>query len=103
MNQPFDKDGMRDDILYAFQTSLQSEITDNLVGIIVDWTNSLIFGVFIFDGKVTEEEEEMVSDVEGEVISHFNDHRIDLVAVAAESTIDPNLMSRGTWIYRRET
>ena len=96
-----EKPDIESDIQEAFATALLDTITPNLLGIIVDWTDSLIFGICIYEGPITEDEVEIVSDVEGEVIAHFNDHMIDLVATSSGSELNTHMLTCGTWVYRR--
>jgi hypothetical protein len=88
-------------ILDAFEFALLDSMTPNLIGIHVTWTESHISGVYFYEGDISEDEEELVSDAEGEVIAHFSVHMIDFVALGNAENIDLDQFKGGVWIYRR--
>lgn len=88
-------------VLLAFQWGLLGEVTPNLRGVIINWTDCHIDGVFVFDGNISEREEEIVSDVEGEVVAHFLHHTINVSAVELAAPANLNHYSVGVWVYRR--
>ena len=92
---------LRHEVLLAFQAALLGEVTSDLRGVSVAWTDSHISGVFVYDGEISEREKEIVSGVEGEVISHFVDHTIDLVAKGSIAPVALDQFSLGVWVYRR--
>jgi hypothetical protein len=92
---------LRLEVLVAFQAALLDMVTPNLRGVSVDWTLRQIKGICIYDGEVTESEEEIVSDIEGEVISHFSDLKIELKAVSSTASMPLDQYSLNVWVYRR--
>jgi hypothetical protein len=92
---------IRSQVLLAFQSALLGSITPDIRGITVKWSDRHIDGVFIYDHDISEIENELISDVEGEVISHFIEHTIQLKAVGLEQSINLNDMNLREWVYRR--
>ena len=100
-NECYDSPEFRENVLNSFKEEIQYENITNLVGIIVDWDEEWISGICLFDGDVTEFEKEAVSDLEAEVIAHFLDHKIDLVAKSSDEPLSADLLTNGTWVFRR--
>jgi len=92
---------LRHEVLIAFQTALLGMVTPKLRGVSVDWTQCQIKGICIYEGEVSESDKEIVSDIEGEVISHFSDHKIELKAVGSKSSMPLDQYSLNVWVYRR--
>ena len=91
----------RRDVLIAFQTALLGMVTPNLRGVSVNWDNWRIAGLFVYEGQISELEKEIVSDIEGEVISHFSRHTIDLMVRECDAKVDLEQFSLGVWVYQR--
>ena len=92
---------LRYEVLLAFQSALLDMVTTNLRGVSVEWNANHIGGVCVYDGEISETEEEIVSDIEGEVISHFLHHTIDLKAKGGEASISLDHFALSAWVYRR--
>ena len=92
---------LRREVLIAFQTALLGMVTPNLRGVSVNWDNWRIAGLFVYEGQISELEKEIMSDVEGEVISHFSRHTIDLLARESDAIVNLEQFSLGVWVYRR--
>lgn len=92
---------LRREVLLAFQAALLGEVTPDLRGVSVAWTNRHISGVFVYAGEISEREKDVVSEVEGQVISHFANHTIDLIAKENTAPVALDQFSLGVWVYRR--
>ena len=101
MTENSDKLELRYEVLIAFQSALLGMVTPNLRGVSVNWNTNHIGGLFIYDGEISEKEIEIVSDVEGEVVSHFLNHTIELVSKEGSRPIELDHFSIGDWVYRR--
>jgi hypothetical protein len=92
---------MRHRVLLSFQTALLDRVTSNLRGVCTDWDDKQIRCIFIFDHCPLDEEEELVSDIEGEVISHFLHHTIDTAIAHSISSDLLTITPYNHWVYRR--
>lgn len=101
MPQSYHEIELRCEVALAFQTALLGMVTPNLRGVCVEWNAHQIKGKCFYEGEILDFEHEIVSDIEGEVISHFPNHKIELKAEGFTNSISLDQLSSGVWVYRR--
>ena len=89
------------DVLLTFQVALLGMVVPSLRGVTVGWDENSIYGICFFDCDIGDDEFEIASDIEGEIMASYPDHKVE---VTAESFTYPNLLNNRTlkaWVYRR--
>lgn len=97
----FENIELRRRVLLAFQVALLGAVAPHLRAVATSWDDEWIRGRFLFDGALSEHDEEIASVVEGEVISNFPSHMIQIVAKRIDH---PEPLAKATdevWVYRR--
>lgn len=76
-------------------------ITPQLRGVTVGWDSKRIQSVFYFDGRVSEPEQEIASEVETEVLAAFPDQEVEVRATRLDAPQRLNEKTLAAWVYRR--
>lgn len=94
--------GLRQRVLLAFQVALLGMVGPTLRGVTVGWDERRIRARFFFDGPAGEEERDVCSDVEAEVLASFPDYEVEVTAERSDSPRDlaPGILD--AWVYRRK-
>jgi len=95
------KTQLREQILLTFQVAILGMVTPNLRGITVGFDSEKIRSVFIYDGPVTDIEEEVLSDIEAEIIASFPNHTIELEVKRNDHPASISEEYLDAWVYRR--
>ncbi|GBC62561.1 hypothetical protein DENIS_3533 [Desulfonema ishimotonii] len=89
----------RASLLLSMQGALLGEVTPELRGVTVGWTEDIIQGIFYYDCKITDDISDIVEEIETLIISGFPDYRINFKAVQNnESRLPEGLLE---WVYLR--
>ncbi|NER08482.1 MAG: hypothetical protein F6K17_41085 [Okeania sp. SIO3C4] len=89
----------RASVLLSLQGALLGEVTPELRGVTVGWTEDTIEAIFYYDCKITDDISEIVNEMETIVISGFPEYGIDFRAVHCnESKLPKGLFE---WVYLR--
>ena len=99
MNTEPDELSFRRDVLLRFQVALLGMVEPHLRGVTVGWSATEIEATMFFDGRLGDDEEEVASDVEAELVASFPDHQVTVVA----ERLDPpeTTPMREAWVYKR--
>lgn len=81
------------EITLAFQKALIGEITPNIRAIYIKLAGNTINTIFFYNNKITDEDQENMSNITTEVIANFNDYFIDEKAIRIDY---PKLFSLGS-------
>ncbi|WP_020579289.1 hypothetical protein [Actinopolymorpha alba] len=98
-----DETSFRTEVLLSLQRALWGMITPDIRAISVGWKDGIIRVRFIYDHQVTENDLEIVSEVEGEVLADFEPHVAADFSAEFSSEEMASLRNDGWWAYvRRE-
>ncbi len=73
-----------------------------LRAVTVGWKGSYIIGHCLFDGPVGEEEDELCSEIEAEIIARFPEQQVEVVAKRLDAPLDLRSRLLEAWVYRRK-
>jgi hypothetical protein len=63
-------------VLMSLQVALLGMVTVSMRSVLVSWTDKNVQIRVVFDQMISQDEEELVSEIESEVISHLPEHTI---------------------------
>ncbi len=90
-------------VLLSIQRALLGEITPNIRGITCAWSKSEIKIRCYFEGEITDENEESMDCVEGEIMADFpNIKLIDLKCLTINMPESLNKHTLMSWVYMRK-
>jgi hypothetical protein len=92
---------LRRDVLLTFQVALLGMVDNHLRGVTVSWDEDRIEGVLLYDGALSDVEEETASDVEAEIMASFPEHEVSVAARRYDAPADLNASGLIAWAYRR--
>lgn len=93
---------LRRRVLLTFQVALLGMVTPTLRGITASWGDHRILGRCFFDGPLGEEEREMCSDIEAELMASLPEYEVEVSAERRDTPEELGPVSLGAWVYRRK-
>lgn len=63
-------------ILMSLQVALLGMVTVSMRSVLVSWTDKNVQIRIVFDKMISQDEEELASEIESEVISHLPEHAV---------------------------
>jgi hypothetical protein len=99
MNQ---SESLRKKILLSLQRALLGEISPFLRGVTCSWDDSQICILCIFDGQVSDDDQESMEGVETEVMADFPEISVNLNSVRLDYPEPLNPQFLTDWVYRRK-
>jgi hypothetical protein len=100
MNDEDSAEALRRDVLLTFQVALLGMVEPHLRGVTVSWTSSRIDARLVFD-HATGDDHATASDMEGEIMASFPNHRVEVKAIRRDAPADLNSEGLSAWVYRR--
>ena len=94
----FSIDVIRIKILLSLQKALLGEVTPELKGVTIGWTNSTITGIFYYDCIISDDILEIVEEIETLVMADFPDHHVDFRILEHQDELPDGL---NEWVYLR--
>lgn len=92
----------RRDVLLTFQVALLGMILPSLRGVTVGWDDDNIVSVCLYDCKICDDEDEITSDIEAEIMASFPDHKVSVTPEKYAYPNDLNIKTLKAWVYRRK-
>lgn len=86
----------------SLQRALLGEITPDVRGITYGCDKNKIVIRCYFAGEITEEDEDSMDCVEGEVIADFPEHAIDLQCITLDMSESLAQHTLSAWVYLRK-
>jgi hypothetical protein len=78
----------------SLQVALLGMVTDSMRSVLVSWTDKDVQIRVVFDKMISQDEEELASEIESEVISHLPEHTIrcqaEFCPLSIKVKINPN-------------
>jgi hypothetical protein len=102
MSEPKTDTEFRLGVLRMVQVALLGMVTPELRGVTVAFDAKRIHALFIYDGAITDEMEDIVSTVETEVMASYIDHLVEFEAVASSRSIRLSDYTLGYFVYARK-
>lgn len=73
---------LRTRVLLTLQVALLSRVTSNMRSVLVSWSDWEVKVRVVFDEALSDDDIELTSEIESEVMSHLPDHSVVCVAEA---------------------
>lgn len=78
---------LRNQVLLAMQVALLGMVVPAMRAVLVSWSESNITIRVIFDSAISDTDEETVSEIETEMMSHFPDHVVTARSELSDSAL----------------
>lgn len=96
------QDNLRISVLLTMQGALLGEIGSTVRGVACSWDEKTISIQTIFDGEISEEDQESMEFVVTEVMASFPEHQVDLSCIRLDSPAKITLDASMTLVYERK-
>jgi hypothetical protein len=84
-------------ILLTMQVALLGMVTNNMRAVLVSWTETNVQVRIVFESAVSPSDNERVSEIESEVISHLPNHTV--VCRAEPCSVSEKVLSSGDEVF----
>jgi hypothetical protein len=99
MNQP---ETLRNKVLLSLQRALLGEVSAFLRGVTCSWDNNQIRILCLFDGEISDDDQESMDCIETEVMADFSDITVSLKSIRLDYPELLNSQTLTDWVYRRK-
>lgn len=88
-------------MLLATQTALLGMVSDRIRAVLCGWSETRVLVQVVYDGQIDDDEREMMSEVQSEILSHFPEHEVDVECLRIDVPQPIPTSEAGVFVFKR--